>query len=72
MKIGEAARLLRDMYDKAPAGEKATSIHLFGIKYATEIGSMSPIELVLRADLPKSYHTEIRKMLKLPRYVKLR
>ena len=57
MKIEEAAKLLRDMYDKAPAGEKATSIHLFGIKYAMEIGSMSPIELVVRADLPESYHT---------------
>ena len=72
MKIEEAARLLRDMYDKAPVGEKATSIHRFGIKYAKEIGSMSPKELVDRAELPASYRTEIRKMIKLAEYVKLR
>lgn len=72
MKIERAAELLRDMYDNAPAGEKATSIHLFGIKYADEIGSMSPKELVIRADLHESYHTEIRKMIKLAKYVKLR
>ena len=72
MKIGMAAELLRDMYDKAPAGEKSTSVHLFGIKYAHEIGSMSPKELVGRAGLSESYHTEIRKMIKLAKYVKLR
>ena len=72
MKIERAAELLREMYDKASAGEKATSVHLFGIKYANEIGSMSPKELVVRADLPESYHTEIRKMIKLAKYVKLR
>ena len=33
---------------------------------------MSPTELVVRADLPESYHTEIRKMVKLAKYVKVR
>ena len=72
MKIDKAAKLLRDMYDNAPTGEKATSIHLFGIKYAHEIGSMSPKDLVDRAGLRQWYHTEIRKMIKLAKYVKLR
>ena len=72
MKIEEAARVLRDMYDKAPAGERAISIHLFGIKYAKEIGSMSPEELVVRANLPVSYCDVIRKMIKLEKYVKSR
>ena len=71
MKIEEAARLLRYMYDKAPEGEKTISIHLFGIKYAKEIGSISPKELVVRADLPASYCDVIRKMVKLEKYVKL-
>ena len=57
MNIDKAAKLLRDMYDNAPTGEKATSIHLFGIKYAHEIGSMSPKDLVDRAGLHQSYHT---------------
>ena len=72
MEIGKAAGLLRRMYDDAPRGEKVTSIHLFGIKYAQDIESISPRELVIRADLHESYHREIRKMLKLAKYVKLR
>ena len=72
MKIGNAAKLLRDMYEKAPQGEKATSIYLFGIKYSDEIGTMSPKELVVRAGLHESYRTEIRKMIKLAKYVKLK
>ena len=72
MTIEEAAKLLRKMYDEAPSGEKATSIHLFGIRYAREIDSMSPKELVERADLRPSYRTEIRKMVKLAKYVKER
>ena len=72
MALEEAAKLLRKMYDEAPSGEKATSIHLFGIRYAREIDSMSLEELVERADLPPSYHTEIRKMIKLAKYVKER
>ena len=72
MEIGKAAGLLRGMYDDAPRGEKVTAIHLFGIKYAQDIESISPRELVIRADLHESYHREIRKMIKLAKYVKLK
>lgn len=72
MKIEEAARLLRDMYNTAPPGEKAVSIHLFGIKYADEIRSMSPEEVAARAEVPVSYGTEIRKAINLAKYVELK
>ena len=72
MEIGKAAGLLRGMYDDAPRGEKVTAIHLFGIKHAQDIESISPRELVVRADLHESYHREIRKMIKLAKYVKLK
>ena len=72
MTVGKAAERLREMYDEAPEGERVTSIHLFGIKYADEIGSMPLQELVDRAGLPSSYPREISKMIKLAKYVKLR
>ena len=72
MTIEKAAKLLRKMYDEAPPNEKVTFIHLFGIRYAQEIDSMSLRELVDRADLPRSYDTEIHKMRKLVQYVKER
>ena len=72
MTIEKAAKLLRKMYDEAPPKEKVTFIHLFGIRYAQEIDSMSLRGLVDRADLPRSYDTEIHKMRKLAQYVKER
>lgn len=69
MNIDRAAKRLRERYEKAPQGEKAASIHLFGIENAVELGSIPLKELVERAGLPDSYHTEIRKMIELARYV---
>ena len=56
------------MYDD-PATGKAVSIHLFGIRYAEELGGMPIEEVVARAGLPKSYQTEVRKGMTLARYV---
>ena len=69
MRIGDAAQLLKHMYDTAPPGEKAVTIHYFAIKYADQISSMSPRELAIRAGLPESYGTEIRKGINLAKYV---
>ena len=68
MTIDEAARRLKAMYDDASTG-KAVSIHLFGIRYADELDGMSIGEVVIRAGLPKSYQTEVRKGMSLARYV---
>jgi len=60
------------MYVTAPAKEKALSIHLFAIRYADQIRHMSPRELVILAELPESYSTEIRKGINLAKYVEPR
>ena len=72
MQVGEAARKLRKMYDDAEKNEKALSIHLFGITYADALVGMPLREIAIEADLPESYQTEIRKGMKLAKYVRLR
>ena len=72
MKIEEAAKLLRDTYRAAPRGKMAVSVHLFGIKYAEEIKSMSSHELAERAGIHRSYGTEIRKGINLAKYVQIK
>lgn len=69
MTIEEASRLLARMCHQAPEGEKVVHIHLFGIKYADEIQGMSLSELAVRANLPKSYGTELAKGRALARFV---
>lgn len=44
-------------------------MHLFGLRYADAIGDMSPNELAERAGIKRSYGTEIRKGIKLSKYV---
>ena len=72
MKIEDAARRLREMYDSAPDREKAVHVHLFGIRYATELADMSAYEVAERAGLQRSYGAEIRKGINLARYVEER
>ena len=72
MQIEEAARLLSEMYRTALPKEKAMSIHLFGIKYADQIRNMPAREIVIRAELPQSYQTEVRKGINLAKYVQLK
>ncbi len=71
MELTEAANILRGMYVWAPDGEKVVQIHLFGIKYAREIESMSLAELVAQAGLPDSYKTEVNKGKNLAPFVKV-
>ena len=73
MTLEHASKLLKEMYDKAAFNkEKALSIHLFAIKYADQIADMSAKDIVVGADLPESYKTEIRKGINLAKYVQLR
>ncbi len=41
MDASEAGDILRVMYRNAPKGEMVAQIHLFGIKYARELESLS-------------------------------
>ncbi len=73
MKIDEAAMALKQMYLRGIATrEQATQVHLFGIKFASELNGMPLKEIALRAEVPVSYATEIRKGINLARYVEFR
>lgn len=73
MNESQAARLLRESYDKgAVTREQATSVHLLGIRYAEELAALSLPEILKRAGMPATYKTEIRKGMNLAPYVRLR
>ena len=71
MTLEEAGRILRDMYNNAPWGERTTHIRLFGIKYADELEVLSDKGTVREAGLPDSYSSEVYKGRKLARYVRV-
>ncbi len=72
MNIDEAAKILRRAYRRAPEGRQATTVHLFGIKYADELASMSLKQLVEKAGLSPSYQVELNKGRNLAEYVNLK
>ena len=61
MTVDQAANILRRMYQNAPPKEQAAHIHLFGIKYAFELEGMPNTEIVRRAGLKPSHHSEVAK-----------
>ena len=72
MELQQLADELRKMYNGAPRGEQTTMIHLFGIKYASELTRTSPGSVIKQAGLHSSYVTEIHKGRRLAKYVKLK
>lgn len=71
MTINQLGQILREMYDTAPEKEKATFIHLFGIKYGKQIlqNKISSAEIIHASGLKESYKTEVRKGVNLSKYV---
>ena len=67
----ELGQELRNMYDKAPRGAQVVFIHLFGIRYASDItdGRLDKKQILRAAGLPESYQTEISKGMNLAKYV---
>jgi len=67
----ELGKVLKDMYDSAPSGYKVLNVQFFGIKYADAITKHGYriSEIIKAAGLNKSYAGEIRKGIKLSRYV---
>ena len=61
MDLQQLADEPRKMYNGAPRGEQTTMIHLFGIKYASELTLTSPGSVIEQAGLHGSYATEIHK-----------
>ncbi|WP_144553339.1 hypothetical protein [Bacillus sp. X1(2014)] len=71
MTVTELGNTLKEMYNSAPEGEQATFIHLFGIKYGELIlrNNYRIAEIVKIASIQDSYRTEVRKDVKLSKYV---
>ena len=69
MTENEAIIMLKSMYENAPHRDQVTMIHLFGIKYATELRSLHIRTIALRATGKVSYVTEINKGIRLAKYV---
>lgn len=71
MTITELGNELKKMYHSAPEKEKATFIHLFGIKYGAIIlsNNYSSGEITKASGLNDSYKTEVRKGVNLSKYV---
>jgi hypothetical protein len=65
------AALKRD-YANAAQGEKSTAVHLFGIRFAEELQGHPINEIAERAGLTEHWGTEIRKGIRLSRYVELK
>ena len=71
MQISKLAEILSDRVAKAGKGERVTQIHLFGIQFADEIGSAAN-QVVEASEIDNSYATEVRKGMRLAKYVQLR
>ena len=65
---------LKEMYDNAPQGERVTMIHLFGVKFASQIkeSAISFKDIAVAAGLSEAYGTEISKGSKLSKYVEVK
>ena len=72
MKIEEFAQVLKEEYLKAATNEKVVTIHLFGIRNADQLDGMPLHDIAERAGISRTYGTELRKGIKLARYVKIK
>jgi hypothetical protein len=72
MGVDHLAHALRDAYAKAPKGDKAVTIHLFGIRHARELDGQNLHKLAERAGISDTYGTELRKGVRLAEYVILK
>ncbi|MGI9013676.1 MAG: HTH-like domain-containing protein [Phycisphaerales bacterium] len=71
MSAQELGNTLREMYDGADKGSAVVMIHLFGIKYATQIreSGANARDIVRAAGMNDSYATEIQKAIRLAEFV---
>lgn len=71
MTLNELGSTLRKLYEEAPKGDAVAMIHLFGIRYATEIkaSEFSTKDIIRQSGISTSYLTELTKDVKLAEYV---
>ncbi|MDR2547055.1 MAG: hypothetical protein LBC96_06015 [Lachnospiraceae bacterium] len=75
MTENELGLKLKEMYEIGlPKKEATTHIHLFGIKYASEIRSngLNIQEIINISGISSSYFAEVNKGIKLSKYVELK
>ena len=71
MQTERLGKLLAADLSKAAPKDRAVTVHLFGIKYAAEIGS-SATQIAISAGISPKYGTEIRKGVKIAKFVSLK
>lgn len=69
MRVEDLSSELKKMYFGAKDGERVVSIHLFGIKFASELAGKPLKEIAVGAGIEESYYAEIRKGMNLAKYV---
>lgn len=71
MTVLQLGQTLNEMYFGSKKGESVVMIHLFGIKYASEIkeSGASMHSIVKTAGIPLTYATEVSKGVKLSQFV---
>ncbi len=67
--IDDLSKTLKTAYEQSGRGGKVVEIHLFGIRYASQLQGVSLPHLLARAGMSDSYKTEIRKAMNLAPYV---
>ncbi|KIC91325.1 hypothetical protein [Flavihumibacter solisilvae] len=70
MTVKELGKALKDMYKNAPKKEQVTMIHLFGVKYHSEISQAGVREVIEESGIHSTYRTELNKAIKLAKYVR--
>ena len=71
MTVKDLGKILKEMHDKAEDGCQSTNILLFGIEFASIINKQKykPTDIVRASGLHPSYSIELRKGVKLSKYV---
>lgn len=74
MTLQQLGQKLKEMYFESKEGEAVVMIHLFGIRYASEIreSGESMKAIAVAAGIQESYGTEISKGVKLSKFVNMK
>lgn len=74
MTLQKLGQKLKEMYFESKEGEAVVMIHLFGIRYASEIreSGESMKAIAVAAGIQESYGTEISKGVKLSKFVNMK
>ena len=72
MTVGEAAAKLKRMYENAPHGEKLTCLSCLASSTLTTWAALSVSDVVREAGVRPTYYTEIRRGIKLAKYVQIK